>query len=101
MTDKLHLADKSAFDFYSNNPSAAFFVGPNGKFDIPGHPDIQDGTIPYYISLPLDHPQFMPVTRDLSPNKIRTILNYISIEQKAVKAKSDAEEEKANAKKDD
>lgn len=82
MGDKFDLADQTAFDFYSNNPGAPFFVGPKGKYHIPGHPEIQAGTIPFYISLPIDDPRYMPVTRDLSPNKIKTMLNYISIEQK-------------------
>ncbi|MGH1477440.1 MAG: hypothetical protein ACRBM6_01705 [Geminicoccales bacterium] len=92
MTDKFNLADKTAFDFYSNNPGAPFFVGPDHKFDIPGHPDIQNGTIPFYISLPVDDPRYMPVTRDLSPNKIETMLNYIGNEQKKIQAALEKEE---------
>lgn len=94
MSDKFRVDDERAFDFYSNNPGAGFFLGPNGKFNIPGHPEIQDGAIPYYLTLPIESPLYMPVTRDLSPNKIATLINYISLEQAAVKAKSDAEEKK-------
>ena len=96
MAAKFHLADKTAFDFYANNPGASYFMGPGGKFDIPGHPEIQNGTIPYYMTLPFEHPQYMPVSRDLSPNKVKTVLNYISAEQKIVQEKSDAEEKKGN-----
>ena len=92
MFDKFDLADQTAFDFYSNNPGAPFFEGPGGKFNIPGHPEIQDGTIPFYISLPIEDPRYMPVTRDLSPNKIKTMLNYISAEQKKVKDKPGKDE---------
>ena len=96
MTDKFDLADQTAFGFYSNNPGAPFFEGPGGKFDIPGHPEIQNGTIPFYISLPIEDPRYMPVTRDLSPNKIKTMLNYISIEQKKHENKPGQDEPKTN-----
>ncbi len=87
MTEKFDLASKAAFDFYSNNPDYSFFLVKDPDKFIPGHPKIHYGTIPYYISLPIDDPRFMPVSRDLSPNKISTILNYIEDEQLAILAK--------------
>jgi hypothetical protein len=92
MTEKFDVSKKDAFVFYSNNPGAAFFVGPKGKYHIPGHPEIQDGAIPFYLSLPIDDPRYMPVTRDLSPPKIETIFNFISKEQAAINAKVAADD---------
>ncbi len=92
MTQKFNVAKEDAFVFYSNNPAASFFVGPKAKYEIPGHPEIQDGAIPFYLSLPIEDPRYMPLTRDLSPPKIETIMNFISNEQAKIKARVAAEE---------
>lgn len=89
MREKFDLADKEAFLFYSNNPGAGYFTkagfdihAPTGK----AYPEIQTGALPYYISLPLTDPRYMPVTRDLSPPKVEAVLNFILNEQQAFRA---------------
>ncbi|MFW5680884.1 MAG: hypothetical protein ACOC3D_11505, partial [Pseudomonadota bacterium] len=89
MHDKFDLADRTAFTFYSNNPGIGYFMG-GQPYTIPGYPDMKIGAIPFYLSLPVTDPRYMPVTRDLSPSKIKTIFNYIMAEQRAILA-GDAE----------
>lgn len=38
---------------------------------------IQGGAIPFFLGCDVNDPRFMPVTRDLSPNKILSILHFI------------------------
>ncbi|TVQ39165.1 MAG: hypothetical protein EA356_02065 [Geminicoccaceae bacterium] len=83
MSDKFDLADKAAFTFYANNPGFGFFTG-GQPYQIAGFPQIQSGAIPFYLSLPITDPRYMPVTRDLSPSKVQTIFHYILREQQAI-----------------
>lgn len=85
MKRKIDLTDQTAFTLYSNAPP--FFPPgsnePNSPyFGVPQGYKILDritgGVIPFLFSVdPEIDPRFMPVTRDLSPAKIRTILNFI------------------------
>ena len=38
---------------------------------------IAAGAIPYYMSMDFNDPRYMPLTRDLSPDKLMTIMHFI------------------------
>lgn len=73
MKQRIDLSDEHSFGVYANNPpwEAVYFtkrVGPLG---------ITRGAIPFYMSVDFDDPRFMPLSRDLSPSRIMTIMYYI------------------------
>jgi hypothetical protein len=76
MTAKIDLAEKATFEFYSHNPPWALAYGakPKGGFE--------NGAIPYFMTLDFLHGLYMPITRDLSPNKVQTVLNFCRDVQK-------------------
>ncbi len=63
MREKIDLTVEDTFLFYANMP--------------PNNPPGQ-GILTQMMQLPFDDPDFMPVTRDLSPNKTQTVLNFIA-----------------------
>jgi len=62
MRESVELRDKATFRFYSNMPPPA---------------PLAKGIMFQLLTAPFNSPQFMPITRDLSPNKTQTILNYM------------------------
>ncbi|MBC6365675.1 hypothetical protein [Algoriphagus sp. AK58] len=73
MTEKVDLSDFHTFNIFSFNPPwSRGYNDPN-----PGPLGIQNGAIPYYLSREVTDPRYMPVTRDLSPEKILTVMHFI------------------------
>ena len=73
MSNQLNLTDEHTFSIFSYNPPWSRVyndprIGPLG---------IVAGAIPYYMSVEFNDPRFMPITRDLSPAKILTIMHYV------------------------
>jgi hypothetical protein len=88
MTARLDLTDPTAFRIYAANPPFGVpdpndptKLVPSGAYDVPADyvimQRIKGGTIPFRLTRDINHPQYMPVSRDLSPAKIQTILNFI------------------------
>lgn len=73
MTKQLDLSDQHSFMIFALNPPWSKVYGDN----TPGPLGITAGAIAYYMSRPIEDPRFMPITRDLSPEKILTIMYYI------------------------
>lgn len=49
---------------------------PDTPYELPDGSMLAAGAIPYFMSRPTTDARFMPVTRDLSPNKITTVLYF-------------------------
>ena len=73
MKDMLDLTDLHSFSIFSLNPPWE----PVYKVNEAGPLGITAGAIPYLMSRDFDDPRFMPLTRDLSPSKILTIMHFI------------------------
>ena len=79
MHAKMDLCDEQTFRtfslnppwdaFYSNQPGPMSYTFPNGD-------SISTGTIPYYLTRSINDPRFMPIMRNLSPNKLLTVLYF-------------------------
>ncbi len=78
MREMIDLTDEHSFRVFAFNPPWSV---PDGiTFNVPADysvDGINSGAIPFFLTRDGDDPRFMPPTRDLSPNKIQTILNYI------------------------
>jgi len=76
MKERLDLTDPTVFEIYAANPpfEAPFYGLPQGYKILDR---ITGGAIPFFLSCDLNDPRFMPVTRDLSPNRILSILHFI------------------------
>jgi len=87
MTAKIDLAEKATFEFYSHNPpwDKAYNAEPKEGFE--------NGAIPYFMTLDFLHGLYMPITRDLSPNKLQTVLNYCRDVQKKAGQQSESGKE--------
>jgi hypothetical protein len=86
MTDQIDLTQEQAFFTFAVNPSWAAFDGPNfTPYVLPDGRKIGAGAIPYVMTRPFDDPRYMPVSRDLSADRLLMILNYIADIQTNVK----------------
>jgi hypothetical protein len=86
MTDQIDLTQEQAFFTFSINPPWIVYDGPNFKpYILPDGRKIAAGAIPYYMTRDLDDTRFMPVTRDLSQQKLLTVLNYVADIQTDIK----------------
>ena len=73
MTARIDLTDLHTFTTFAVNPPwQQVYLTPPG-YNVLG---ISQGAIPFYMSRDFDDPRYMPVTRDLSPNKLTTILYF-------------------------
>lgn len=76
MKEKMDLTDEATFAIYAKSPPFSVFYTPKDpNFKILDR--ITGGAIPFFLSRDLDDPRAMPVSRDLSPNRILTILHFI------------------------
>jgi hypothetical protein len=80
MRAKMDLTNEQTVFTFCANPGWGFFQasglpGPT-QVTLPNNGVIQAGSIPYYLSLDINDPRFMPIMRNLSPNKLLTILYY-------------------------
>jgi hypothetical protein len=74
MKAQIDLTDLHTFTIFSMNPPWDRVYGPTTP---PGPLGITAGAIPYYMSRDFNDPRFMPISRDLSPNKILTLMYYV------------------------
>jgi len=73
MRERLDLTDPTTFEVFAKNPpwSHGYNVNRTGPLGIVA------GAIPYYLSLDFNDPRYMPISRDLSPAKVSTIMHFI------------------------
>jgi hypothetical protein len=82
MTERIDLSDHHTFHIFALNPPWIAFNPSNPPPPEP-YLGLQAGAITYYLTRDFNDPRYMPITRDLSLNRLRTILHYIQIIQKA------------------
>lgn len=80
MKAKMDLTDQQTVFTFSMNPPWAFFQrqglpGP-ASYPLSSTVSISKGSIPYYLTRDINDPRFMPIMRNLSPNKLLTVLWY-------------------------
>lgn len=73
MKNRLDLSDLHTFTIFANNPPWVAYGEDNGYV---GPLGLSKGAIPYYMSRDITDPRFMPISRDLSANKIMTIMHF-------------------------
>ncbi len=75
MKAQIDLTDLHSFTVFSTNPP----WGPvfNAPPYVNGQLEIAAGGIPFYLTRDVDDPRYMPISRDLSPNKLLTILYFV------------------------
>ncbi len=74
MTDRIDLSDLHTFTIFAKNPPWGPVYGePNPE----PYLGIDSGAIGFYLTRPFNDSRFMPVSRDLSPNRLKTILHFI------------------------
>lgn len=73
MTEKLNLLDFKSFEVFSLNPPWDHGYG----VTTPGPLGIKAGAISFYLSLDITDTRYMPLTRDMSPERLMTILHFI------------------------
>jgi len=79
MHAKIDLLDEQTFfTFALNPPWPPYYGGLPGpeQVSLPNGGTIAAGAIPYYLTRTIDDPRFMPIMRNLSPNKLLTVLYY-------------------------
>jgi hypothetical protein len=81
MKKQLDLTDPHSFRIFATNPPWIAYnpQNPPPPYKFPGNSNLQidAGAIAYYLTFDFNDPRYMPITRDLSPNKILTVLYYI------------------------
>jgi hypothetical protein len=77
MHEAMDLTHQPTFDLFTKNPP--WSVG----YGVPEKDGFGAGAIPFYMTRDFDDPRYMPVTRDLSPAKAETVLNYMRNLQKS------------------
>ena len=79
MTEQIDLTQQQAFFTFATNPPWQAFDGPNAvPYTLPNGSKIAAGSIPYLLTRDFNDPRFMPVTRDLSQDKLLCVLYYIA-----------------------
>ncbi len=78
MREKITLSDRHSFSVFAWNPPFGAVGYPALAIPVEDGPALTGGSIPLYLWMPEDDPRKMPLTRDLSPNKIETVLNWIA-----------------------
>ncbi len=80
MTGLIDMSDPHTFQIFGTNPpwqppapSPPQFVPPT-PFTFPDGKKMARGAIPFYMTRPVTDPRYMPISRDLSPNKKLTVL---------------------------
>jgi len=74
MRNLIALADQNSFTTFMNNPPWFPVFTKDPGYSVQG---VARGAIPWYLTREITDPSYMPVTRDLSPNKIKTLLWYV------------------------
>ncbi len=75
MRNQLDLTDQHSFSVFAINPpwSHAYNAPPYQQNGI----NLSAGAIPYFLTRDFNHSLYMPISRDLSPNKLATVLYYV------------------------
>ncbi|MBS1609276.1 MAG: hypothetical protein JSS70_11065 [Bacteroidetes bacterium] len=73
MKDRINLTDLHTFTIFARNPNWHAY-SPNPRT---GPLGITAGAIPYYMSMPIEDPRYMPISRDLSPAKLMTLMYFV------------------------
>ncbi|WP_296700658.1 hypothetical protein [Algoriphagus sp.] len=74
MTEKINLIDFKSFEVFAKNPPWKHMYGEN----TPPYPlGINSGAIGFFLSRDFNDTRYMPVTRDMSPEKTMTVLHFI------------------------
>ena len=79
MHAKMDLMDEQTFfTFAINPPWFVYYANTPGptKITLPNGGTIACGSIPYYLTRNAEDPRLMPIMRNLSPNKLLTVLYY-------------------------
>ncbi len=85
MTDQIDLTQQQAFFTFAVNPPWQAYDGGNVvPYVLPDGRKIAAGAIPYYMTRGFNDTRYMPVTRDLSPDKVLHVLSYIADLQELV-----------------
>ncbi|HET8649675.1 MAG TPA: hypothetical protein VFL95_06525, partial [Gemmatimonadales bacterium] len=74
MRDRIALTDQHSFTTFMNNPPWYPIYTSDPNYNVDG---VSRGAIGWYLTRDDTDPTKMPVSRDLSPNRITTILNYV------------------------
>jgi len=74
MRNKIDLTDPHSFTVFMDNPPWFPLYTSDQSYNVQG---INRGAIGYFLTLPFTDPRYMPVSRDLSPARLQTVLNYI------------------------
>ncbi len=81
MKKRIDLTDNHTFQIFARNPPWIAYSpqSPRPPSQFPGNSNLQidAGAIPYYLTFDTNDPRYMPITRDLSPNKLLTVLYYV------------------------
>jgi hypothetical protein len=82
MRNLIDLTDQHTFNIFAVNPPWIAYnpASPPPPYD-PNGLNISSGAIAYYLTRDANGSLYMPITRDLSPNKLLTILYFIKIIQ--------------------
>lgn len=78
MKAKMDLTSEQTLFTFSANPGWGFFgnlPGPS-QVTLPSGAVLDVGAIPYYLTRDISDPRFMPIMRNLSPNKLLTYLYF-------------------------
>jgi hypothetical protein len=73
MKNRIDLTDPESFKIFAINP---IWLAYNEPPTYSGPLGLKFGAIPYYMSRDINDPRLMPVSRDLSYNKLMTLLHY-------------------------
>jgi hypothetical protein len=82
MHAKVDLCDQVTFNVYAMNPPWSKYYGsgpsapPPPPYVLPNGKQISSGAICWFMTRGINDPSFMPIMRDLSPNKLVTVLYY-------------------------
>ncbi len=81
MSNLIKLSDPHAFQTFATNPPWSppghpIYPG-RQPYKLPNGNVIDRGAIPQFMTLPFEDSLFMPISRDLSPNKTLTVLYFI------------------------
>jgi hypothetical protein len=73
MTEKINLIDYKSFEVFAKNPPWEHIYGKQK----PAPLGIDSGAIGFFMTRDFNDTRYMPVTRDMSPEKTMTVLHYI------------------------
>jgi hypothetical protein len=80
MTEKINLIDFKSFEVFAKNPPWDHMYGKQK----PAPLGIDSGAIGFFMTRDFNDTRYMPVTRDMSPEKTMTVLHYIKNLQSGV-----------------